>query len=491
MRSTHRRPAARSVRRRRRRAAASSRFAGRGPRACAGGSGASRRAGAPRARGPVTSSEPARRMSGQSSASRDPPARASASRRCPRRRRCRRARRAGSKAAAEPLPLGRVDDQPVDDADELVELVRAPGRLAAPAAEDGQVRDQERLHDRRGRLRPAALQTQLDDLRRDRPLRPLDFEADDVDGRVEAVLAPRLGTSRITVRDGCRSAMPASVCSACVEPRLRHPDQVRHHARGAAAPRPGARAPRSARSTRRRGVQARGRLSAAATTARRGAIRSSADGRPPRARLVVREARPVALPRGDDRVDERPLLVDLVRAREERRVAEHAVEDQPLVRLGQARRGTRRRRGSPCARCGSASPGPAPWRRSPARRPRPAGRGSGARSGAAPRRRSPRTAGAARAGTGSRSSSRAARAACPMPDVEGRVGPAPVVDVELRGDERLRHRVRRDALLLAVAGNLDALDVAAAVLAANDRLRARACAASAAPSPSRSAPSRR
>ena len=76
-------------------------------------------------------------------------------------------------------------------------------------------------------------------------------------------------------------------------------------------------------------------------------------------------------------------------------------------------------------------------------------------------------------------------------DVERRVGPAPVVDVELGGDVGLGQRVRRDARLLAVARHLLALDVAAPVLAADDVLRARACAARAAPSPSRCAPSRR
>ena len=64
-------------------------------------------------------------------------------------------------------------------------------------------------------------------------------------------------------------------------------------------------------------------------------ISSSATRGPQRARLVVREARPVALPGADDRVDELPLLLDLVLAREQRRVAEHRVEDQPLVGLGQ------------------------------------------------------------------------------------------------------------------------------------------------------------
>src|SRR5205823_3631459 len=56
--------------------------------------------------------------------------------------------------------------------------------------------------------------------------------------------------------------------------------------------------------------------------------------RSPRACGVVRERRPVALPGGDDRVDEQPLLLDLVLAREQGRVAEHGVENEALVRLG-------------------------------------------------------------------------------------------------------------------------------------------------------------
>ena len=52
----------------------------------------------------------------------------------------------------------------------------------------------------------------------------------------------------------------------------------------------------------------------------------------------------------------------------------------------------------------------------------------------------------------------ALRHSLPDTDVEGRAGPAPVVDVELRGDERLRPRVGRDARLLPVAGHLLSLD---------------------------------
>src|SRR6059036_2442796 len=57
-------------------------------------------------------------------------------------------------------------------------------------------------------------------------------------------------------------------------------------------------------------------------------------------------------------------------------------------------------------------------------------------------------------------------------DVVRRVGPPPVVDVELRRDERLGHRVWIDARLLPVPRNLLAVDVAASVLAADDVLGA-------------------
>src|SRR5436190_11989595 len=59
--------------------------------------------------------------------------------------------------------------------------------------------------------------------------------------------------------------------------------------------------------------------------------------RAPGAGGIVRKRRPVARPCGDDRIDERPLLLDLVDPGEQGRIAEHRVEDQPLVRLGQSR----------------------------------------------------------------------------------------------------------------------------------------------------------
>ena len=55
----------------------------------------------------------------------------------------------------EVRPLGRVDDEPVDDVDQLRERLRAPRRQAPPAQERRQVRDEERRDDARGRPPPS------------------------------------------------------------------------------------------------------------------------------------------------------------------------------------------------------------------------------------------------------------------------------------------------------------------------------------------------
>ena len=46
----------------------------------------------------------------------------------------------------------------------------------------------------------------------------------------------------------------------------------------------------------------------------------------------------------------------------------------------------------------------------------------------------------------------------PRPDIERHIGPAPVVDVQLQRDKRFRHRIRIDALLLAVSRHRPATD---------------------------------
>src|SRR4051794_3459832 len=56
-----------------------------------------------------------------------------------------------------------------------------------------------------------------------------------------------------------------------------------------------------------------------------------------RAGRVLGDALAALRPRADDRVDDPPLRLDLVVAGEERGVAAHGVEDQPLVRLRRLR----------------------------------------------------------------------------------------------------------------------------------------------------------
>ena len=225
--------------------------------------------------------------------------RACAPRRCPRPRPGRTARPAARRQPAVP-PFRRVDDEPVDHADELRQLAGLPARLAAPAAEHRQVGDEER-HARSTRApsrgRPSA--SARPPPTRSRGRSPSTRECA---RRRRRRCRPRrgAGVSRI-VRDGCRSASPASVRSAAFEPLRRRPDEVRHHARPLDAL---VAAPRSARARRRRASCPSVPSPRAPVTVDQ-LVRAR---RAPRAGLVVREHRPVALPRGDDRVDERPLL---------------------------------------------------------------------------------------------------------------------------------------------------------------------------------------
>ena len=110
-------------------------------------------------------------------------------------------------------PLGRVDDQPVDHVDQLLERPLAERRQPAPAQEDGQVGQQQRLHDARGHLGARAVEPDADRLDAD-----LAALAQRVGARPRR--SPRCpssasgsGTSTI-VREGWRSARPASTSSA-------------------------------------------------------------------------------------------------------------------------------------------------------------------------------------------------------------------------------------------------------------------------------------
>ena len=209
-----------------------------------------------------------------------------------------------------------------------------PARLAAPAAEDGRSEMQQRQHDRGRVPRRPTRETELDHLgetsRRARPprSRAATTRASIAAGR------PGSGTRKI-VRAGWRSARPASDARACGSQRGgAQTTCVIVLVRSSGTRRPPARAAQLRQLALDVGGDAHD-VSAAARSGRHGG-----EGRPPRrapaAGRVVREDRPVAFPGADDRVDELPLLVDLVLAREQRRVAEHRVEDQPLVGLREA-----------------------------------------------------------------------------------------------------------------------------------------------------------
>src|SRR5438477_668426 len=191
--------------------------------------------------------------------------------------------------------------------------------------------------------------------------------------------------------------------------------------------------------------------------------------RSPRAGGVVRERRPVALPRGHDRVHEEPLLLHLVRAREQRPVAQHRVEDEPLIRL---RHPGSERAAVEEVHVHGADRHALPGNLGPDRERDALVRlhvhEEHVRAQPFCRRLLERRM--RRALELDRDRRLAACEPLPHAHVERRVRPAPVVDVELRRDERLRHRIGSDALLLAVARDAFALDVAAPVLPAHDRL---------------------
>ena len=130
----------------------------------------------------------------------------------------------------QPAPLGRVDDEPVADVDELLELRLPPRRQPAPAAEGRQVGDQERLHDRAGTQRLLAAEAELDHLRADLTLGAGDREALERD-----LDADRVGTARVREeQDRARRVQllePGQRPARRGRPLRRRPGDVRHHAR--------------------------------------------------------------------------------------------------------------------------------------------------------------------------------------------------------------------------------------------------------------------
>src|SRR5580704_1691508 len=163
-----------------------------------------------------------------------------------------------------------------------------------------------------------------------------------------ASMPPSLATSgtRITVREGCRASIPSSVRSATSSHSGGTQAMwVMTLVRWRAVPSSWAEASRSRASSA--SISATETSTPDHWSAER-ALSSDPPpgppvaleqllgrGRPPTAGRVVGEGGPVALPGGDDRVDERPLLLDLVGAGKQRRVPHHGVEDEALVGLRQ------------------------------------------------------------------------------------------------------------------------------------------------------------
>ena len=124
-------------------------------------------------------------------------------------------------------PLGRVDDQPVDDVHELVEHLAELGH-PAPAHEDRQVRDQERDDDARRMPRPLAAEAHADHLGAHGTVAEGEALHRRVHFQLVFVLRPREEEDRargMLLREAGERPLRR------VLPLLGHPGEMRHHAR--------------------------------------------------------------------------------------------------------------------------------------------------------------------------------------------------------------------------------------------------------------------
>ncbi len=166
----------------------------------------------------------------------------------------------GELAVAQLVPLRRVDDEPVGDLDELLEVRRR--RTAARRASAG---TRGRSEIASGSTSEAGASARLP-RRRSLITSPATVPSPVAKHRTESSTPSPEGSSgsgtRITVREGWRSSIPSSVRSAASSHSRRNPRDVRHHARplvrlpALAGRRPrracGQAAPRSPRSRRSR-----------------------------------------------------------------------------------------------------------------------------------------------------------------------------------------------------------------------------------------------
>lgn len=182
------------------------------------------------ARGPRTARRPASATPGQSAAT----ARRHGSIRAQARSETMTRSRSGASrrpSASGVRPFARVDHEPVDHPEELLELRLAERKPAAPAQEHGQVGHEQRLDDAGRRRRGASSQPDRHHLRADRAVRPALGEAAQIDVGVQPVAIgagigqqeDRPGRVPVaeTVEDTPRGLLPLG----------RHPGDVREHPR--------------------------------------------------------------------------------------------------------------------------------------------------------------------------------------------------------------------------------------------------------------------
>ena len=129
----------------------------------------------------------------------------------------------------EARPLGAVDDQAVDGVDELLERSLDEWGQPAPAQEDRQVGQEQRLDHARRRLRAVPAEPQPDRLGADLA-QATGREAVDLDAGVEPVLGVRPRDENDRPR-GVPLGQPRQHVLSGLDPRLGNPRDVRRHAR--------------------------------------------------------------------------------------------------------------------------------------------------------------------------------------------------------------------------------------------------------------------
>ena len=217
-----------------------------------------------------------------------------------------------------------VGDPPLgEDAERVVgDLVR---RLAVPPRDDRRVRGEQRQRHRLGVQREPAVHPHDDDFARPEPAADRDLGVEARDRRVDLAADHDQHPHRVPARGDRRGLLGLLDVLVVDDDDERQRDAARHRAAG--APLGGQRLD----DRRAGGVPERGHTAASTARPSRASISSASFGPHSPARYRCGSC---AGPELLERVDHPPGRLDLLAAREQRRVAEQHVEDQPLVGLG-------------------------------------------------------------------------------------------------------------------------------------------------------------